>query len=909
MSTTEPNPTTTSFKLSCYFWLPAGIDEFELTKSGGHCFENTANYRESFGGSIAENAIAKNFADSLLKDDPHEDFQFDRTNSPLNVQDGNLGLQKLEYEFEYRPRRHKNQNSKFPEQLRGRGLILSNGLYLWQFDVEFPPDQIFQETKQLYEDFVKGPIARIFQFDWDENDENAYEGVLTYYQIDLLFNGIFDKDAHPTNFMEANLGGNEPKEARYEVGGIIKSVARFAINDYHFPLFDGLNGRSLETAFEREFKPTISTNTEWLVSRMSYAGMEQFLKIAVSSSLLHYKAGLDHCRTQVTNDSLLIRINKTAGELRRQSLSQDLSSADLQAYASIVAGKLPAFQFLYGMIEELAHTSRPTEVQKNNMTGNFDWAELAEWVHGRFTLRNNLLHYQLYVESIKNDITEINRGLDTVRTDEIIAELRDTRKLTEIAAESVNRSLYDRSHGQLEKLMVLLTRMALFFSFVQAYAAIGLWLMDRLLGDSGGGSGFFPSDVKPWVMWVAYGQWGVLVLLFIWFYRKWARRPERDTTESKKRKQNKHDIAHSKKTQRSMRGSMSGDWDGSNEIHIFDYSLFHQKLTHDAHSSAEMISRLAQRMPGIELDEDVSECASRSSFRETPLSAVERTKYTLESRESSKGNGSYVFHIEVDRRMGRNEEYLREVRLAIKRPVGVQYSVVDCAQHIIYKCLNCFLFEFNDQEQLLELLDKQFYGTELTARREAVRKYEAETSTFTKDELTSADEILNGADNVLKELGVTPTGVTLVWDTDVLRAAEGGDRTIWAVLRRDLDRGGQVFVVPAKVLNQVPQDEPQLSPLLSRCVIERPLNEHVKREAELLLRNAGISDTEAEIINAHIVLTALQHRAVVLVSRPYTRSIQRLAAAKKTKLPSYPVDIADQPELPQRPGSTVSDGE
>lgn len=259
--------------------------------------------------------------------------------------------------------------------------------------------------------------------------------------------------------------------------------------------------------------------------------------------------------------------------------------------------------------------------------------------------------------------------------------------------------------------------------------------------------------------------------------------------------------------------------------------------------------------------------------------------------------------------MGRNEEYLREVRLAIKRPVGVQYSVVDCAQHIIYKCLNCFLFEFNDQEQLLELLDKQFYGTELTARREAVRKYEAETSTFTKEELTSADEILNGADNVLKELGVTPTGVTLVWDTDVLRAAEGGDRTIWAVLRRDLDRGGQVFVVPAKVLNQVPQDEPQLSPLLSRCVIERPLNEHVKREAELLLRNAGISDTEAEIINAHIVLTALQHRAVVLVSRPYTRSIQRLAAAKKTQLPSYPVDIADQPELPQRPGSTVSDGE
>ncbi len=98
------------------------------------------------------------------------------------------------------------------------------------------------------------------------------------------------------------------------------------------------------------------------------------------------------------------------------------------------------------------------------------------------------------------------------------------------------------------------------------------------------------------------------------------------------------------------------------------------------------------------------------------------------------------------------------MRLAIKRPVGVQYSVVDCAQHIIYKCLNCFLFEFNDQEQLLELLDKQFYGTELTARREAVRKYEAETSTFTKEELTSAERsstepTMSSKNSALRPLG------------------------------------------------------------------------------------------------------------------------------------------------------------
>jgi hypothetical protein len=138
------------------------------------------------------------------------------------------------------------------------------------------------------------------------------------------------------------------------------------------------------------------------------------------------------------------------------------------------------------------------------------------------------------------------------------------------------------------------------------------------------------------------------------------------------------------------------------ETHVFDYSFFHEKLEG---RSAEMIDRLAESMPSIEPTEEPSGCASWSSFRETPLSAVERTKYTLESCGSPLG--SYVFYIEVDRRMNTPDEYLREIRLVIKKPAGKRYSAKECAQRIICDCVKYLTFEDEeDQGKILERLEE-----------------------------------------------------------------------------------------------------------------------------------------------------------------------------------------------------------
>lgn len=120
--------------------------------------------------------------------------------------------------------------------------------------------------------------------------------------------------------------------------------------------------------------------------------------------------------------------------------------------------------------------------------------------------------------------------------------------------------------------------------------------------------------------------------------------------------------------------------------------------------------------------------------------------------------------------------------------------------------------------------------------------------------------------------------MTLVYDTGALLAAKRGDRTMWAVHRRGLDRGGQA-VVPAVVLGQAWRGgpQPQLSRLLKGCVIES-FDENIGRAVGRLLRDTGTAD----VVDAHVVLTALRYRAAVLTSDP--DDLQRLAATTKIRL-------------------------
>ncbi|SBW28664.1 PilT protein domain-containing protein [Candidatus Protofrankia californiensis] len=124
-------------------------------------------------------------------------------------------------------------------------------------------------------------------------------------------------------------------------------------------------------------------------------------------------------------------------------------------------------------------------------------------------------------------------------------------------------------------------------------------------------------------------------------------------------------------------------------------------------------------------------------------------------------------------------------------------------------------------------------------------------------------------------------GVT--YDTGALLAAEAGDREMWALHRRILEREVRP-VIPAPVLTQAWRGGPQplLSRLLKGCDVE-PLSEETARAVGALLARAGTSD----IVYATVVLNAASTDRSILTSD--APNLRALVEAHGTKVGIHPV--------------------
>lgn len=102
----------------------------------------------------------------------------------------------------------------------------------------------------------------------------------------------------------------------------------------------------------------------------------------------------------------------------------------------------------------------------------------------------------------------------------------------------------------------------------------------------------------------------------------------------------------------------------------------------------------------------------------------------------------------------------------------------------------------------------------------------------------------------------------MTYDTGALLAAERGDRRLWAVHRRSLERGKRP-TVPAAVLAQAWRGRPQaeLSRLMTGCHIE-PLDEARSRAAGAACGRAGTSD----VVDASVVIGAVARNDLVVSS-------------------------------------------
>jgi hypothetical protein len=117
----------------------------------------------------------------------------------------------------------------------------------------------------------------------------------------------------------------------------------------------------------------------------------------------------------------------------------------------------------------------------------------------------------------------------------------------------------------------------------------------------------------------------------------------------------------------------------------------------------------------------------------------------------------------------------------------------------------------------------------------------------------------------------------LTYDSGLLIAAERGDRRVWGLHRRALERG-ILPVVPAAVVVEAWRGQALMARLLSGCAVE-PLDEESARRAGLLL---GACREPVEATDATVVEGALRRRDAVATGN--RADLMALAAGERRRL-------------------------
>jgi len=741
------------FNLSYCVWLPGGKDEFGFDRFNDAPLNPTAFYRRT---SLTERTISGHFKGMAKRLRGDNMLAFMDTVDDLRPMDGELGLRKIHFGFTYHHNYADLDAHLRAGPIEGTAVFLSNGMYLWSFrmPVTRPIEgKLTSELEEVFkgflrDDFINRHMRRLFDFDWNPNrtqESPGYNGILTYYQLDLLFNGVFDQSAHPHLALgerSSTEDGRLEEKAReaYDVQGLIESFSLCVFGKEYVPLFDHRKRYTLrrthgdakayiDTSLNLA-KRTLHTDQEEaqhrreiFLSRLSFAAMEQFLRVSISFGLVHYKTGLDHVRAELISQGMLRRRNRGSGELRRPSLTtRSLMLADIESYYALLTGKVPVLSFLCDLVEGLSQASRPTkdpelsgvtyedddgepgsdvalsgEASASRRRGRRNGVEGAvEWKFSRDTLDEAQSQFRRQIDAINTNIAAIDSSLGAIRNDLMLMELTEARKLSEIAAETPRSEVNPVAttavaavplapltiDSELERRLTLrLTVLAAVIALLELFTGLGLWFIEKAFTG--------PMDLTQRDHQLTLAYWIVFPLIMIggtYLGRRRLGLTKTPATEEPK--------ASEESAQPEEDGPPGGE---KLETHVFDYSSLSQQVMA---GSAGLVDSIRDSMVDIEdPSKDRVACARFSTFHEVPSGGLERIKYSLESPETE-NRLTYVLHVEFDRRLSaKNDERLLDVRLVVRRPVTApQLDILRNSQQVLGDAVSKLLKETRMKE-------------------------------------------------------------------------------------------------------------------------------------------------------------------------------------------------------------------
>jgi len=316
----------------------------------------------------------------------------------------------------------------------GEFKVFSNGLYLWTFNNQISSEDF--KNNHLFKLFYVDEIQTIL----NENNIEAlstknYKGILNYTQIELLFNGLYDTNIPPSLYFNQNI--DEKNE---------KNIEKINLKNILISILLMHNDSGIKTHSDRE-KYNCSNdldNNQDKIYCIYTSSMEQFIRVATTFSLEHYKRGLNFCLKQLSTHGLMRSYIKDDSMKRflpnsLNSLTTTISS--LESYQALIFEKLPLIEYLYKLINGLYETTK-----KYNL-GDTKYLKKLDQAIKQYKRRLDVIN--IYFENIENSLSIENQK-------SILKELSDIRKYTEINNEvNINNmsNLYAAVNKENEKNM------------------------------------------------------------------------------------------------------------------------------------------------------------------------------------------------------------------------------------------------------------------------------------------------------------------------------------------------------------------------------------------------------------------------------------------------------------------------
>lgn len=415
-----------TYKKCLFLWLPSGRDAFGRISNEivVQCKNPFVEFNEKVKSNVindinGNNAIIEIERRIAKRIDLIISKKWMRTNEPYGDEDG---FKYLKYDLIF--------NSIFFSFS-----VYSSGLYIWEFPNTH--DECYGE--HFLKSFVAEFISKLFDFTWVNNirlregGESKttieyfleYDGILNYFQMEMLVNNIFNVNALPTVFFgltkhrrDIDTYKNEEhiKNASdtYSVGNIIMQLFLFTTkNKTIMPLYDNRKPYEMLGSLRAD------------IHFLAFPGMEHFLRVSQNYGLVSFREGLEFCRKSIVRDGFTSRISKTSGQVYPPSL-RDISPDYqlIEAYVILLSSKTPSLHFLLALLDDT----------KSAYEEYFKRKYKQECSHSSFS--EAFAQFKRHVNSVCIDIDVVSRFLSENLQHQVISELTDIRKVSEFGFEN-----------------------------------------------------------------------------------------------------------------------------------------------------------------------------------------------------------------------------------------------------------------------------------------------------------------------------------------------------------------------------------------------------------------------------------------------------------------------------------------